>query len=164
MKCMCSSMCLLHWCRTGSLASLMALLLLHQSGVGYCCSNPNSKRIYRTIKLSAGINRGSIFYFCWRKRKSLVFLTSPSDRSRSQSENITCSRISIIRIIGPIWISETNQQRFPPCTVMNPKLNCTSNISKYSFCCFPVTFMRSLHITGNMTNIKGKVETGMSQV
>ena len=43
-----------------------------------------------------------------------MFLTSPSDRSRSKTENITCSILSIIRITEPIWISETNQQRFPP--------------------------------------------------
>ena len=44
MKCMYSSMCLLRWCRTGSLASLMALWLSHQSGVGCCCSSPSFPR------------------------------------------------------------------------------------------------------------------------
>ena len=47
MKCMCSSMCLLRWCWTGSLASLMALWLSHQSLVGCWCWNPNSERICR---------------------------------------------------------------------------------------------------------------------
>ena len=47
---------------------------------------------------------------------------------------------------------------------MNPKMNCTSNISKYYFFYFPLTFMRCLHITGNTTNGKGKVRTRMSQV
>ena len=47
---------------------------------------------------------------------------------------------------------------------MDPKLNCTTNVLKYSFGCFPMTFMRVLHIPGNKTNIKGNIRTGMSKI
>ena len=38
---------------------------------------------------------------------------------------------------------------------MDPELNCTTNVSKYSFGCFPMDFMRALQKPGNKTNNKG---------
>ena len=43
---------------------------------------------------------------------------------------------------------------------MTPKLNCTSNISKYSFCCFPVNFMRSLAYNRKHDQWKRKGQDG----
>jgi len=47
---------------------------------------------------------------------------------------------------------------------MYPELNYTAYISKDYFCCFPINFMRELHIPSNKTNGKGKVRTRVSQV
>ena len=47
---------------------------------------------------------------------------------------------------------------------MDPELNYTTNVSKYSFGFFPMTFMRVLHIPGNKTNRKGNVRMGMGKI
>ena len=39
-----------------------------------------------------------------------------------------------------------------------------TNVSKYYFSYFPMTFMKVLHIPGNKTNNKGNVRTGMDKI
>ena len=99
------------------------------------------KDLSKPYNFLIGINYGSVFCISGIKRKTLLFLTIPSERSRTQTENITCSIFFIIRMTSPIWISETKQDRSTLCIVMNPKLNGTQNKSKYFFCCFQVTLM-----------------------
>ena len=47
---------------------------------------------------------------------------------------------------------------------MDLKLNCTMNVTKYSFGYFPMTFMRVLQISGNKTNNKGNVKMRMGKI
>ena len=110
------------------------------------------------------INYFSILCFYWRKRKILLFLTIPIDRSDTKIGNITCSRFMNIKVTIPIRISETNQQRSPPCTVIYPKQNCTPDIPKYPFISFSMALMGCFHIPRNKINKKGNVMIGMSRI
>ena len=47
---------------------------------------------------------------------------------------------------------------------MDPELNYTMNVPKYSFGFFPMTSMRVLHIPGKKTNNKVNVRTGMGKI
>jgi hypothetical protein len=47
---------------------------------------------------------------------------------------------------------------------MDPKLKGTLNIPDYSFGCFPMAFMRELHIPRNKANNKGNVGMGMGKI
>lgn len=99
-----------------------------------------------------------------KKLKGHLASYNLSNKYVTKSENIALKRYSIIRITSPIGISETNQHRSSPWTVMYPKLNFSSNISKYHFLFFPMVLMGCLHILGNKTNKKGNIKRGMSQV
>jgi len=116
------------------------------------------------------INCFSILYFCWRKRKDKLLLIIPSDKSRTNIENITYSRLLIIGVTSTIGINETNKQMNllhphpTPWTVIYPKLNCTLDILKYHFSFFPMAPMGFLHIPSNKINNKINIRMSMSQM